>query len=184
MVPPQGGWHFQINNERFEGSSESDVIEKVRRWLQNNGRYEGDAEIERSLWNYYCAREPERCKASATATRQVFVMPPALVIPREVTKELQGPPIWGFLNTLAVQWTPAMRDYFLHTVAMIPAILECPMCRDHFRKSVYDHPADVISSKLHACQWVNAIHNLANAAAGHPQYPYERMVMEWGAPTI
>jgi hypothetical protein len=128
---------------------------------------------------YYCNREPKRCK-NAMAEHSATVK--SANAPVEVTKEMQGPPIWTFLNTLAVQWQPALADYFLHTVDTISAILVCPICQTEWQTLLRNRNPRNISSKLEACIWVNAVHNEVNARVGKPAYPYSRMVTDWGAP--
>lgn len=182
IKPPRGGWHFPLpRGVLIEKHSESDVIGEVKRWRKNNGTFVSDLDVEREVWNYYCNREPKRCKGAA-ADSAPRISAGATVIPAEVTKELQGPPIWLFLNTLAVRWEPTLHDYFLHTIDAISVILECPICREEWRSLQTKRPATNISSKLEACQWVNAVHNEVNARIGKQAYPYSRMISEFGAP--
>jgi len=179
--PPRGGWHFPIHGQTLQKHSESEIFEGLKRWRKNNGTYISDLDIEREIWSYYCNREPQRCSATApsSSSRTSGSGP---VTPREVTKEMQGPPLWLFLNTLAVQWTPALHDYFLHTIDAVISILVCPLCRAEWRDVVRNTHADQISSASEACHWVNDRHNEINERLGKAYYPYSRMVREFGAP--
>lgn len=178
--PPKGGWHYNLpGNVTLEKHSESEIFEAVKKWRKNNGTFTSDIDIERELWTYYCNREPKRCKATLADS----VTPsPAPDGPVEVTKEMQGPPIWTFLNTLAVQWTPSLQDYFLTTVNVISAIMVCPICQHEWQIIVRQRNPDRISSRLEACKWINDVHNQVNARVGKRAYPYSRMVTEYGAP--
>jgi hypothetical protein len=180
IKPPKGGWHYNLSgNVTLERHSEAEIHAAVKQWRQNNQTFASDLDIERELWVYYCNREPKRCK-NAMAEHSATVK--SANAPVEVTKEMQGPPIWTFLNTLAVQWQPALADYFLHTVDTISAILVCPICQTEWQTLLRNRNPRNISSKLEACIWVNAVHNEVNARVGKPAYPYSRMVTDWGAP--
>lgn len=177
--PPRGGWHYNIpGGTLLERHSESEIIAAVKKWRQNNGSFVSDLDIERELWNYYCNREPVRCKAA----KSDFVPDPVPAGPVEVTREMQGPPIWLFLNTIAVQWTPELHDYFLRTVDTLSAIMVCPLCIQEWQTLCRTRNPRLITSRLGACQWVNAVHNEVNFRVGKSAYPYSRMVSEFGAP--
>lgn len=179
--PPRGGWNFEYQGKLINGYSESEIVEAVRRVQQNNGSYVSDAAISEMLWRYYCAREPDRCGQRVSAPVASFA-PGQFVVKAEVTPEIQGPGIWLFLNTLAVQWTPAFHDYFLATCDAIIVILECPDCRTEWRRLLTDYPPVSLASKLAVCHWVNDRHNDVNRKIGKQQFPYERMVSQFGAP--
>lgn len=170
--PPRGGWTF-AGITRY---SETELVEAIAKLRSNNG---GDADPDRiaaEIWAEFCGREPERCGILPGAVRA------AAIVPREVTKELQGPPIWTFLNTVAVQWHEGMHPYFLATINAVLSILVCPICREEWRRLLRSFPPDGLNSKLAVCQWVNMVHNDVNIRNGGSEYPYARMVAEYGAP--
>lgn len=180
--PPKGGWQFPIQGRLITAYSEQEVVEAVQKSRVNNGGVLDEDAIRTEIWQYYCDREPERCGRSG---KQVPIRGPVLdsqLVQAPITPELQGPPIWMFLNTLAAQWSPSIHDYFLATCDAIIVILECPNCRNEWRAILRDHPPAVIRTKLQACQWVWMVHNLVNARTGKQQYPYRSMVLEFGAP--
>lgn len=176
--PPKGGWHFTLGELRFDGSNESEVMAKVKKWRQNNLTFVSDIDIEREVWAYWCARQPERCFQRGEKTA------PALgtIKPAELTKQLQGPPIWTFLNTLAVVWEPGLHPLFLNLCDSISVILQCPVCRFEWQSILRTNRPTNLASRLEVCRWVNDVHNQVNRSAGKPAYPYEQMVSQWGAP--
>jgi len=177
VKPPRGGWTFKLEGEIIHANSESELIDQVRRRRRNNGTFTTDANIEAELWQYLCSREPHRC---GMLPHEVPDSKP--LQPRVITKEFQGPPIWAFLNTLAVQWVDGLHPYFLDTCNAIISILECPDCRREWSQIMRETPPTSIRSKLQACKWVNMAHNIVNRRRGAADYSYERMIREWGAP--
>lgn len=181
IKPPRGGWHFPLSGgNTLSRHSESDILAELKRWRKQNGTFVSDLDLERELWNYYCSREPARCRATTADAQKVASV--SVSGPVEVTKEMQGPPIWTFLNTLAVQWTPGLHDYFLATCDMLPAILVCPICTEEWRRLLRNRPPQALSTRFAVCQWLNAVHNEVNQRVNKPAYPYSRMVTEYGAP--
>lgn len=178
IKPPKGGWHFAIAGQTFTGNNESEVASKLKRWRTNNATFVSDLDIERELWAYWCGRQPQRCYAGLPAKSHVE----RALKPAEVTKELQGPPIWTFLNTLAVAWEPSLHPLFLHLCDSISIILVCPLCIAEWQRILRDNRPNDLSTRLEVCQWVNDAHNEVNARAGKPAYPYDAMVAHWGAP--
>lgn len=178
IKPPRGGWAFPVGGTTVSRYSESEILTEVRKWRKNNGTFVSDDALLREMWQYWCAREPQRCgmlPADVAAAAKILQ-------PRPVDKDLQGPPIWMFLNTLAVQWTEGFHPYFLMTCNAILGILECPDCMKEWRTLLNDYPPTSINSRVAACRWVNMVHNEVNKRKGGAIYPYERMVTEWGAP--
>lgn len=182
--PPRGGWLFVVGGVQFEAYSEGDLVGEVAKWRRNNGTYVSDTSIEHEIWDYLCRREPDRCGETIYPPAPAPEGTPAgaLIVPREVTPAVQGPGIWLFLNTLAVQWAPGLHDYFLATCDAIIAMLECPECREEWRRLLADDPPLALGSKLQVCQWVNRNHNKVNAKLGKQEFPYWKMVTEFGAP--
>jgi hypothetical protein len=181
--PPRGGWHFPIGgNNLIEKYSEQDVFESVKKWRKNNGTFVSDLDIERELWAYWCSRQPERCSTAPATSGSRQLVPGGALVPVEVTKEMQGPPMWEFLNVVAVQWTPALQDYFLHTCDAFVSLLVCPICRDEWREVLRKDPPAKITTRFEACQWTNRVHNEVNTRTGKQPFPYSRMVTEFGAP--
>lgn len=178
IKPPRGGWTFPIGGRNVTGYSENEIFTAFKKWQVNNGQFVSDDAVTRAMWQFWCAREPQRCGMLpgdvAAAAR--------ILQPRDVDKDLQGPPIWMFLNTLAVQWNEGMHPYFLATCNAILGILVCPDCLREWRTILNDYPPSAITSRLACCQWVNLVHNEVNKRKGGAIYPYERMVIEWGAP--
>ena len=181
IKPPKGGWHFNLSGGvTLERHSESDILSALKAWRQNNRTFVSDLDLERELWTYYCSREPSRCKP---ALSDASVQQSVTTGPVEVTKEMQGPPIWLFLNTLAAQWTPQLHDFFLSVCDNLSAILVCPICRSEWQRLCRNNSPRELSTRYAVCQWVNAVHNEVNGRLGKQVYPYSRMITEFGAPT-
>lgn len=180
--PPRGGWSFPFKGEVLTGYSESEIVDQIARVQRNNASFVSEAAISEELWAYYCRREPERCGLAPTPPAPDGRPAPIDFMPRNVTPEVQGPPIWLFLNTLAVQWMPGLHDYFLATCDAIIVMLECPVCREEWRKILADDPPAGLNAKYAVCQWVNRTHNRVNANKGKQDFPYWKMVTEFGAP--
>jgi hypothetical protein len=158
--------------------SESDAITAIAKWRRNNGTFVSTIDVEREIWDRLCKSEPKRCGLVVLRHEKT----PADIIPRERTPEVQGPPIWTFLNTLAAAWTPGLHDYFLLTIDSIGAILDCQHCREHWREVVRDNPTTEIKTRYAACKWVNDCHNAVSRLAGKSFFPYSEMVRLYGAP--
>lgn len=175
--PPRGGWAYTYKGVPHSAHSEGELIESILALERNNGRQTPREEIEREIWTKYCANEPTRC---GFLPHEVPAQP--ALAPREVTKELQGPPIWGFLNTMAVQWQPGIREMFAGICEGIISIMVCPICRTEWR-AILDakHPGK-LETRYEVCRWLWDAHNTVNSRAGKSFYSYERFVSEWGAP--
>ena len=180
--PPKGGWNYPLNGELITAYGEGELIEHIAKWQRNNGQFVSEDAIRELIWDYFCRREPDRCGMHGVAPMSEETTPVGELIPAEKTPERQGPPIWTFLNTLAAQWNPGLHHYFMATMDAIIVILECPICRDEWRKLLFQYPPDKLGTRLAVCQWVNARHNDVNARKGKQLYPYSKMVTEYGAP--
>lgn len=179
--PPRGGWHYSIGGKHIGGFSEEQILEEMGKFHRNNGTGKTDGELRAELWNYYCSREPERC---GRTPHKRIAEPSGPVAPGEKTPQRQGPPIWTFLNTVAAQWTPMLHDFFLSVLDHISVILECPTCKLEWQSILRDERESVqrLGTRLEVCRWVNRVHNLVNERAGKAQFPYLRMVTDYGAP--
>lgn len=181
VKPPRGGWHYFYRPEdgstMFRGSSPDGVIEEVMKYRRNNGVTPDRAAIEVELWNYWCSLDPTRCGQEA-------VEPSARVayLPRDQKPEFFGPIIWRFLNLAATRFDETGRDFFLQTVGAVFGLMSCPDCRSHWVQLLEQYNPTVVLTKKQACEWVNRVHNLVNARTGKPEYPYSKMVTEYGAP--
>lgn len=180
--PPRGGWSFPIGGEMVTAYSEGDILEQLAKWHRNNGTFSTMEALRSQLWGYYCEMEPLRCGAGSVVVSGPVNVAPAPVLIAEKTPRLQGPPIWTFLNTVAAQWTPGLHNYFLATCDAITVILDCPDCRQEWRRLLASDTPIILSSRLEVCQWVCRMHNAVNSKTGKQLYPYSRMVAEFGAP--
>lgn len=183
--PPRGGWHYPVGGAALGTFySENEVLEAMEKWERNQPNPRTEAQLRQALWAYYCEREPHRCggkpeNPGAKVSAGVYLP----LEPSEITKEMQGPPIWLFLNTLAAVWTPGLHHYFLATVDAIGAMLVCAKCQQEWRSLRREIPPEPLASRFAVCQWVNTVHNRVNAKAGKPHFPYTEMVVKFGAPT-
>lgn len=181
--PPKGGWWVRIGDKRFEAGSEGALIEDIAKWRRNNATFTSKLDIEREVWTQLCQREPERCKRPGDPKPM-----PAnrAVVPRELTKDFQGPICWRFLNMAAVRWVGSggYPEFFRDLTRRFLEIMECPKCKAHWSELLAENPPEKITSRVDACLWTNSMHNRVNIDAGHPQYPYERMIVEYGAPLL
>lgn len=177
--PPKGGWNYPIGGRLVTKHSESEILTELVKWQKNNAQFVSEETAKAEMWAYWCQREPHRCGGPVPRFR---AKAPPPVQPRDRTPEVQGPPIWTFLNTLAAAWTMQLHDYFLHTIDTISVILECPVCRHHWQEIVRENPPQQLKSRFEVCQWVNKMHNLVNGRIGKPIYTYLQMVQEFGAP--
>lgn len=60
VKPPRGGFRVVIEGREFAGNSESEVFNEVKRWRQNNDTFTSDTDVERAIWDYWRANEPNR----------------------------------------------------------------------------------------------------------------------------
>jgi hypothetical protein len=179
--PPVGGWHYFTNpsnhNTLFRKQSADAVIDEIQRYERNNGKQRPREEIEREVWQYWCSLQPERCGGAPQQAGGIVPM-----LPKDIGKEFFGPIIWRFLNLAAVRFEFTGRDYFLSTVQHVHNLMTCPTCRQHWLHLLEKYPPTRITTTKEACVWVNTVHNEVNAIAGKGEYPYSRMVTEYGAP--
>jgi hypothetical protein len=179
--PPQGGWHYftrpDDRSTYFRLSSSSAVFEEVKKYRRNNGTFVSDIDIWRELWAYWCGRQPGRCGLEEVAPSQA-----AAVAPRELNPPFWGPIIWRAMNLYAVRFDAVGRDSFLRFLTTCSVLMTCPECIGHWQQILAEHSPAQLATSFEACQWVNKVHNLVNARRGVAQYPYDRMVTEYGAP--
>jgi hypothetical protein len=88
------------------------------------------------------------------------------------------------MNFAAARWEPGTADQFLSFLDWIVVLIDCPICREEWRTIPATKPPSLIKSRLDACTWVNEVHNSVNRRTNKPIYPYERMVAEYGAPSL
>jgi hypothetical protein len=173
--PPRGGWHYKLAGQRIEANSQSELIALIRNHQKNNGVYNGDAEIERQLWQYYCLLEPSRC--SGSTTRQPRLEQP--MKPVEFTPKFYGPIIWRFLNFAAVRFNP---EFFNRLCDALVAMIDCPECRDEWREILASEPPASLTTSHDACKWVLRQHNRVNAKLGKRTYTYAEAVAQYAFP--
>lgn len=161
----------------FRMATADAVIEEIVKYRRNNGGDTDRAAIERELWNFWCSLDPQRCGQAAPVSG-----PSGPYLPRDQKPEFFGPIIWRFLNLAATRFDEAGRDYFLQTVGSVFNLMACPDCREHWLQILEQNNPTLILTKKQACQWVNRMHNLVNVRIRKVEYPYERMVTEYGAP--
>lgn len=171
--PLRGGWHYWENltakTGEYRGFSPDDVFAKVKAKRSNNGQFNGDNALWAELWAYWCSLEPQRCVSTAGTPSQ-----------DGQAKEQWGPRLWMFLNHAAVNFE---RPFFIALVnEMIARLIPCPECRDSFARLVEQDPVSNVTNARMACEWSNRIHNAVRVKLGQPEYPYERMIAEYGAP--
>lgn len=175
------GWHY-FSNPRdvgtyFRESGPNEVFETVKRLRRNNGTFVSDVDIWRELWTYWCGKEPGRCGQEAVSPA------PGQIAPREMTKEFWGPILWMAINLHAVRFEAIGKAGFLRFLGSVSTLMTCPECIAHWQNILATRPPGTANNTLEACIWANDVHNLVNASRGAPIYPYERMVLEYGAPT-
>lgn len=180
VIPPKGGWHYVLDGHRFDAYSEDDLVQEIRKYQRNNGVYKGEDAIVEALWRYLCRQEPNRCgDKQYMPSAEERAMPGA---PRDLKPEVMGPWIWRFLNLAAVRWEPASHEFFLSVCDQIVVLLECPICREEWRRILATTPPTYISSRKQACEWVLGVHNSVNQRLGKTLFTYSQMVSEYGAP--
>lgn len=177
---PIGGWHYYYNtldrDTLFQRSSADEVIEELERYRRNNHTFTSRNDLEAEVWRYYCSRQPDRCgQIDAPANPQPF-------LPNDQKPEFFGPIIWRFLNLAATRFQFAGGDFFQQTIARVHDLMSCPTCREEWARILATNPTAGISTTLQACQWVNRVHNIVNLSKGKALYPYEQMVIDYGAP--
>lgn len=156
----------------IEKFSEQDLIQELVAIARANGQPASAALAERKIWEYFCAREPERMVNGDPVGGES--QDSDVLIP-----ERWGPWIWNFLNLAAIRFS---QQFFFDLLAQIPGIMTCEECRAHWRGIVKNNPPEGITDAQSACHWVNDRHNEVNALLGKRPYSYEQMVADFGAP--
>lgn len=176
--PPQGGFHYFYDpadgSTMFRKYSADEVIDEVIRYRRNNGKDFARSAIATEVWTYWCSRQPERCGGAAKSNVVPF-------LPRDLTPKIWGPWIWNFLNLAAVRFDHIGPERFFQILSSVSPMMTCPQCQGHWALILEANPPE-FSDARGASKWVNRVHNLVNAETGAAQYPYEKMVVEYGAP--
>lgn len=175
---PVGGWHYFYDpsdgSTMFKLSSPDAVVDELVRYRRNNGQPSDRAAIEGEVWKYYCSRSPERCGGEAKSNIVPF-------LPLDQKPAFFGPIIWAHLNLAATRFNYIGAERFFQIVASMHGMMGCVDCQRHWVTVLNDNPPEVEDAKS-ACLWANRVHNAVNALLGKPVYPYEKMVVEFGAP--
>lgn len=181
--PPKGGWHYFYNpNDRdtyFRKASPADVFTELKRYRTNNATFVSDIDLERELWVYWCSLHPERCGQASAPVADAVAM-----LPKDQDPLFFGPIIWRMMNLAATRIEFTGRDFFLNFLGQVVNLMTCPDCRAEWAEILAsDSPMAIVTAK-DASVWVNRVHNRVNAKKGKMEYPYSRMVTDYGAPLL
>lgn len=96
--------------------------------------------------------------------------------------EVWGPHVWIFLHSVTLSYpkNPSetdkqnIKNFFI----VVPEILPCPKCRNHFRGHYSENPLtdEILSSKEKLVKWLISIHNSVNKMNGKPEMSYESVL--------
>lgn len=173
--PPRGGWVATIRGREYVANTESGVVDAVRDTWINNGTYRDDSEIRAELWQFWCAREPDRCRQPGAAHAGYATTSVVSVDGSQPAdwKTSDGPKAWakfhfyaaalykqGSIDEMAVRrWL----ELFRREIA-------CFDCRQSWELDIAKLPP-AFSTAQAFFEWSVAIHNAVNSRVGHPQFP-------------
>lgn len=96
--------------------------------------------------------------------------------------EVWGPHVWIFLHSVTLSYpskpTKTDKQNIENFFIVVPEILPCPKCRDHFRGHYSKNPLtdEILSSKEKLVKWLISLHNSVNKMNGKPEMSYEEVL--------
>lgn len=88
------------------------------------------------------------------------------VVAKRAKPSAWGPALWGRIHLYAATWN-GDRQAAAEMIAAVFRLLPCGSCKEHFRKLLKTHPADLSSSDTFFASTVTW-HDLTNAMLGKP----------------
>lgn len=166
--PPRGGWLAVVEGIEYIANSESNLVERIRQDWRNNGRTFTTLDIERAMWRYWTAREPER----ATTTVQVSNIRAADGSSPFDWKNVNGPKLWLQLHSHGAD---LVRDGAIDELnerrwlEQFRRSITCDECRINWNHEMAVLPPN-FSTPTAFFQWTVGIHNRVNDRIGKPQF--------------
>lgn len=88
---------------------------------------------------------------------------------------------WHFIHYVALNYpnkpTQADKEKYLAFLNNLEYILPCPICGQHFRENMENHPPN-LNSKMEFFNWTVDMHNFVNARNGKKKISYEKALDE------
>lgn len=84
--------------------------------------------------------------------------------------KIWGPYLWQILHYITTTYqVENKKEYAYFFCKIVPHILPCKPCRQHFRMHMKRHPIQ-LESREKLVQWLFIIHNVVNKILGKPRY--------------
>lgn len=114
-----------------------------------------------------------------SATKEEFLYNIYKLLNLIMDPEVWGPHVWIFLHSVTLNYpikpTDVDKQNIQNFFIVVPEILPCPKCREHFRGHYSKNPLtdEILSSKEKLVKWLISIHNSVNKMNGKPEMTYE-----------
>lgn len=95
-----------------------------------------------------------------------------------------GPSMWSIIHLVCLQ-APAnidanVRNSYYMFFTMMPYILPCDKCREHWLTHIQKHPIDdALDTRDELFRWSVNMHNVVNRSLGKPEISHEAALEHW-----
>jgi len=98
--------------------------------------------------------------------------------------QVWGPHGWFFLHSITMAYpdkpTKKDRENFSNFFHLLPAVLPCEVCQNHFRQYLAELPIEpALKNKQTLVEWLINIHNKTNMSLGKPTMTYEQVIEKY-----
>lgn len=95
-----------------------------------------------------------------------------------------GPSMWSIIHLVCLQAPKEIdanvRNSYYMFFTMMPYILPCDKCREHWLTHIHTYPLDdALSTRDDLFRWSINMHNLVNKSLGKPEVSYEVALEHW-----
>jgi len=101
-----------------------------------------------------------------------------------VDPTIWGPKMWAMIHLICLQAPETIdanvRNAFYTFFTMMPYVLPCDKCREHWLEHVREYPLEqMLDTREQLFLWSVNMHNLVNKSLGKPEVSYETAMEHW-----
>lgn len=95
-----------------------------------------------------------------------------------------GPNMWAIIHMVCLQAPEKIdanvRNAYYMFFSMMPYVLPCDKCREHWLGHIQKYPIDEFLENRHDLfKWSVTMHNVVNQSLGKPEVEYEKALDHW-----